>query len=153
VTRRPCSSAGPQGEDWWLSTAAGDRVVLGFSDGRITVGWLEPTHTIVDDDARIATHYGLAGERTTIVLDERLRVLAALDDPTRLPEVVNTPQDDIPAPPRRAPLGGAIVFSCSLLREVTPVTQGRRYCTVPFLCDEAGEEHRRRSRQYVSPVD
>jgi hypothetical protein len=127
--------------------------VLGFGDGRITVGWPEPTHTIVDDNARIATHYGLAGERSTIVLDERLRVLATLDDSTRLPEVVNTPQDDIPAPPRRAPLGGAIVFSCSLLHEVTPVTQDRRCCTVPFLYDEAGEKLRRRNRQYVSPVD
>ncbi|GLH98770.1 2OG-Fe(II) oxygenase [Phytohabitans aurantiacus] len=33
--------------------------------------------------------------------------------------------------------GGAIVFSCSLQHEVTPVTQGRRYCCLPFLYDEA----------------
>jgi predicted 2-oxoglutarate/Fe(II)-dependent dioxygenase YbiX/peroxiredoxin len=38
----------------------------------------------------------------------------------------------------RAPTGGAVVFSCSLLHEATPVTKGRRYATLPFLYDEAG---------------
>lgn len=38
----------------------------------------------------------------------------------------------------RAETGGAIVFSCSLLHEVRPVTRGRRYCLLPFLYDEAG---------------
>lgn len=33
----------------------------------------------------------------------------------------------------RAPCGGAIVFSCSLLHEVTRMTAGRRYATLPFL--------------------
>jgi len=33
----------------------------------------------------------------------------------------------------RAPLGGAVVFSCSLLHEVTRMTAGRRYATLPFL--------------------
>ena len=36
------------------------------------------------------------------------------------------------------PAGGAVVFSCSLLHEATPVTQGLRYCYLPFLYDEAG---------------
>jgi predicted 2-oxoglutarate/Fe(II)-dependent dioxygenase YbiX/peroxiredoxin len=36
----------------------------------------------------------------------------------------------------RAPTGGAIVFSCSLLHEATPVTSGRRYAFLPFLYDE-----------------
>jgi predicted 2-oxoglutarate/Fe(II)-dependent dioxygenase YbiX len=36
----------------------------------------------------------------------------------------------------RAPTGGAIVFSCSLLHEATPVTAGRRYAFLPFLYDE-----------------
>lgn len=282
-----------QGEEWWLSTAAGDRVVLTFGDGRITIGWPTPTHTIVDEDATIATRYGLSGETRTIVLDERLRVLATLNDPTQAHEALNSPPDDTPAPilivPRvlepdfsasliaefdrvggtesgfvrsdeqgrtvpvidhahkrradlvitdpglragmkerierrllpeirrsfqftatrverylvacydatshfrphrdnttkgtahrrfavtinlntgytggdlrfaefgerthRAPPGAAIVFSCSLLHEVTPVTSGRRYCTVPFLYDETGEELRRRNREYVSSVD
>lgn len=39
--------------------------------------------------------------------------------------------------------GGAIVFSCSLLHEVTPVTQGRRYCCLPFLYDEAAVASRK----------
>jgi peroxiredoxin len=36
----------------------------------------------------------------------------------------------------RAPTGGAIVFSCSLLHEALPVTRGKRYAYVPFLFDE-----------------
>ncbi|MGF1626557.1 MAG: 2OG-Fe(II) oxygenase family protein [Alphaproteobacteria bacterium] len=37
----------------------------------------------------------------------------------------------------RAPTGGAVVFSCSLLHEAMPVTRGLRYATLPFLYDEA----------------
>jgi len=33
--------------------------------------------------------------------------------------------------------GGAVVFSCSLLHAVTPVTVGRRYAFLPFLYDDA----------------
>ncbi len=33
----------------------------------------------------------------------------------------------------RAPKGGAVVFSCSLLHEATPMICGRRYATLPFL--------------------
>jgi predicted 2-oxoglutarate/Fe(II)-dependent dioxygenase YbiX len=32
----------------------------------------------------------------------------------------------------RAPTGGAVVFSCSLLHEATPVTRGERYAFLPF---------------------
>jgi predicted 2-oxoglutarate/Fe(II)-dependent dioxygenase YbiX len=39
----------------------------------------------------------------------------------------------------RPPTGGAVVFSCSLLHEATPVTAGTRYAFLPFLHDEAGE--------------
>jgi predicted 2-oxoglutarate/Fe(II)-dependent dioxygenase YbiX len=42
----------------------------------------------------------------------------------------------------RPPVGGATVFSCSLLHEATPVTRGLRYATLPFLYDEAGRETR-----------
>ena len=37
----------------------------------------------------------------------------------------------------RAPTGGAVVFSCALLHEALPVTQGTRYAFLPFLYDEA----------------
>ena len=40
----------------------------------------------------------------------------------------------------RAPTGGAIVFSCSLLHEATPVTKGRRFAFLPFLYDEDGAQ-------------
>jgi peroxiredoxin len=35
-----------------------------------------------------------------------------------------------------APTGGAVVFSCSLLHEATPVIAGTRYMFLPFLYDE-----------------
>ena len=38
----------------------------------------------------------------------------------------------------RPPTGGAVVFSCGLQHEATPVTRGRRYAFLPFLYDEAG---------------
>lgn len=37
----------------------------------------------------------------------------------------------------RPPPGGAVVFSCSLLHSVSPVTRGRRYAFLPFLYDDA----------------
>ena len=39
----------------------------------------------------------------------------------------------------RAPTGGAVVFSCSLLHEATPVTSGKRYAFLPFLYDESAK--------------
>lgn len=42
------------------------------------------------------------------------------------------------------PLGGAVVFSCSLLHEATPVTHGVRYAFLPFLYDEAAAEIRQK---------
>ncbi len=45
----------------------------------------------------------------------------------------------------RPPTGGAVVFSCSLLHEATPVTSGRRYAFLPFFYDEVGEEIRQRN--------
>ena len=37
----------------------------------------------------------------------------------------------------KAPVGGAVVFSCSMLHAVTKVTKGRRYAFLPFLYDDA----------------
>lgn len=42
----------------------------------------------------------------------------------------------------RPPVGGAVVFSCSLLHEATPVTRGVRYATLPFLYDQAAAKVR-----------
>jgi peroxiredoxin len=36
----------------------------------------------------------------------------------------------------KAPTGGGVVFSCSLLHAVSKVTRGRRYAFLPFLYDE-----------------
>ena len=49
----------------------------------------------------------------------------------------------------RAPVGGAIVFSCSLLHEATPVTQGVRFAYLPFLYDEAGARQREENNPYL----
>ena len=46
--------------------------------------------------------------------------------------------------------GGALVFCCSLLHEVTPVTRGERYVFVPFLFDEPGARLRRANLSLVS---
>lgn len=43
----------------------------------------------------------------------------------------------------KAPAGGAVVFSCSLLHAVTKVTRGRRYAFLPFLYDDAAAEIRK----------
>jgi len=40
----------------------------------------------------------------------------------------------------RPPAGGAVVFSCGLLHEALPVTQGRRYAFLPFFYDAAGAQ-------------
>jgi peroxiredoxin len=37
----------------------------------------------------------------------------------------------------RPPVGGAVVFSCGMLHEVTPITAGRRFAFLPFLYGEA----------------
>lgn len=50
----------------------------------------------------------------------------------------------------RPPTGGAVVFCCSLLHEATPVTRGRRYATLPFLYNEAGEAIRRRNAELLA---
>jgi predicted 2-oxoglutarate/Fe(II)-dependent dioxygenase YbiX len=49
----------------------------------------------------------------------------------------------------RAPTGGAVVFSCSLLHEALPVTKGTRYAYLPFLYDEEGAKVRDANRQFL----
>ena len=49
----------------------------------------------------------------------------------------------------RAPTGGAVVFSCSLLHEALPVTRGRRYAFLPFLYDDAAARVREATRALV----
>lgn len=50
----------------------------------------------------------------------------------------------------RAPTGGAVVFSCSLLHEATPVTQGKRYAFLPFLYDEEAAKVREQNAHFLS---
>ena len=49
----------------------------------------------------------------------------------------------------RAPTGGAVVFSCSLLHEATPVTRGRRFAFLPFLYDEAAAKLREENARFT----
>lgn len=51
----------------------------------------------------------------------------------------------------RAPTGGAVVFSCSLLHEARPVTRGKRYAFLPFLYDDDSARLRERNLAFVSP--
>lgn len=50
-----------------------------------------------------------------------------------------------------APPGGAVVFSCALLHEATPVTRGWRFMFLPFLYDEAGRRIREENLRFLGP--
>ncbi|MBX3577805.1 MAG: 2OG-Fe(II) oxygenase [Rhizobiaceae bacterium] len=49
----------------------------------------------------------------------------------------------------KPPPGGAVVFSCSLLHAVTPVTTGRRFAFLPFLYDDAAAKIREANNQFL----
>ena len=49
----------------------------------------------------------------------------------------------------RAPTGGAVVFSCSLLHEAMAVTRGTRYAFLPFLYDDAAAAIREANLKFV----
>jgi peroxiredoxin/predicted 2-oxoglutarate/Fe(II)-dependent dioxygenase YbiX len=46
--------------------------------------------------------------------------------------------------------GEAVIFSCSLLHEVTPVTQGRRYALLSFFYSDEDAALRERNRQFLA---
>ncbi|MFN4283012.1 MAG: 2OG-Fe(II) oxygenase family protein [Alphaproteobacteria bacterium] len=50
----------------------------------------------------------------------------------------------------RAPTGGAVVFSCGLLHEATPVTRGKRYAFLPFLYDDAAARVREENLKFLA---
>jgi predicted 2-oxoglutarate/Fe(II)-dependent dioxygenase YbiX len=52
----------------------------------------------------------------------------------------------------RPPPGGAVVFSCSILHEATPVTQGERFAFLPFLYDEAAAKVREENLKFLDPA-
>ena len=49
----------------------------------------------------------------------------------------------------KAPPGGAVVFSCSLLHKVSKVTKGRRFAFLPFLYDEAAARLREENARFI----
>ncbi|WP_445465952.1 2OG-Fe(II) oxygenase [Faunimonas sp. B44] len=50
----------------------------------------------------------------------------------------------------KAPAGGAVVFSCSLLHAVSTVTRGRRYAFLPFLYDDDAARVREANARFLS---
>jgi predicted 2-oxoglutarate/Fe(II)-dependent dioxygenase YbiX len=50
----------------------------------------------------------------------------------------------------RAPTGGAMVFSCRLMHQVTPVTKGKRYAFLPFLYDEEAAKIREANLSFLN---
>ncbi|ODN69482.1 2OG-Fe(II) oxygenase [Methylobrevis pamukkalensis] len=50
----------------------------------------------------------------------------------------------------KAPPGGAVVFSCSLLHAVSPVTRGRRYAFLPFLYDDEAAKIREQNNAFLA---
>ena len=53
----------------------------------------------------------------------------------------------------RAPTGGAVVFSCSLLHEAMPVTRGKRYAFLPFFYDEQKAQLREANQVHFANGD
>ena len=49
----------------------------------------------------------------------------------------------------KAPPGGAVVFSCSLLHAVSKVTRGRRFAFLPFLYDDEAAKIREANNSYL----
>jgi predicted 2-oxoglutarate/Fe(II)-dependent dioxygenase YbiX len=49
----------------------------------------------------------------------------------------------------KPPVGGAVVFSCSLLHAVSKVTRGRRYAFLPFLYDDAAAKIREENARHL----
>jgi peroxiredoxin/predicted 2-oxoglutarate/Fe(II)-dependent dioxygenase YbiX len=49
----------------------------------------------------------------------------------------------------KAPAGGAVIFSCSMLHAVSKVTRGKRYAFLPFLYDEAAAKVREDNAKYL----
>ena len=52
----------------------------------------------------------------------------------------------------RPPPGGAVVFSCSVLHEATPVTRGERFAFLPFLYDEDAAQIRQANLKFLDPA-
>jgi predicted 2-oxoglutarate/Fe(II)-dependent dioxygenase YbiX/peroxiredoxin len=50
----------------------------------------------------------------------------------------------------KAPAGGAVVFSCSLLHSVSRVTRGSRYAFLPFLYDDAAAKVREENNKFLA---
>jgi len=49
----------------------------------------------------------------------------------------------------RMPVGGAVVFSCSLLHMASPVTKGKRYAFLPFLYDAEAARIRLENNKFL----
>jgi predicted 2-oxoglutarate/Fe(II)-dependent dioxygenase YbiX len=50
----------------------------------------------------------------------------------------------------KAPAGGAVVFSCSLLHAVSKVSAGRRFAFLPFLYDDAAARIREENNRFLA---
>jgi predicted 2-oxoglutarate/Fe(II)-dependent dioxygenase YbiX len=50
----------------------------------------------------------------------------------------------------KAPPGGAVVFSCSLLHAVSRVSAGRRFAFLPFLYDDAAARIREENNRFLT---
>ena len=49
----------------------------------------------------------------------------------------------------KPPAGGCVVFSCSLMHAVSPVTAGRRYAFLPFLYDDEAAKVREANNVFL----
>jgi predicted 2-oxoglutarate/Fe(II)-dependent dioxygenase YbiX len=93
--------------------------------------------------------------KTTFTAHRRFAVSLNLNPVTYEGGQVNFPEygQALYAPPQ----GGALIFSCSLLHEARPVTQGERFGIFTFLTDAAGARHEQemiaKNRGTVQPLN
>jgi predicted 2-oxoglutarate/Fe(II)-dependent dioxygenase YbiX len=50
----------------------------------------------------------------------------------------------------KAPAGGAVVFPCAILHQVSRVTEGMRYAFLPFLYDDAAAKIREENNKHLA---
>jgi predicted 2-oxoglutarate/Fe(II)-dependent dioxygenase YbiX len=53
----------------------------------------------------------------------------------------------------RPGVGEALIFSCSLLHEATPITKGRRFALLSFFYDDDAARIREQNQKYVALAD
>lgn len=108
-------------------------------------------HTVACYDAAQGAHFRAHRDNTTLgTAHRRFAVTINLNSPEYEGGEIWFPE--FSRKRFKAPSGSAIVFSCSLLHEVPPVTRGVRYAFLPFLYDDAAAALRERNSKHLGDL-